>query len=69
MSQNSMKEIGNRSKKSSYTPGTVVWAKVVGYSFWPAMIDEDPDYNTYVWNANTSCSSGVVNIQNWIETY
>lgn len=37
-----------------YYPGMIVWAKITGYSYWPAMIDNDPDFNSYTWPVNSS---------------
>ncbi|XP_055926931.1 zinc finger CW-type PWWP domain protein 1-like [Argiope bruennichi] len=33
--------------EQKYKPGTLVWAKVFGYPYWPAMIEDDPDEGTY----------------------
>ncbi|GFU20480.1 zinc finger CW-type PWWP domain protein 1 [Nephila pilipes] len=32
-----------------YCPGSVVWAKLDGYPWWPAMVDENPDVEEFVW--------------------
>ncbi|KAH9490079.1 hypothetical protein Btru_035171 [Bulinus truncatus] len=32
---------------TKYTLGSVVWAKMDGYPWWPALIDNDPDYEIY----------------------
>ncbi|RUS89336.1 hypothetical protein EGW08_002856 [Elysia chlorotica] len=32
---------------TKFTIGSLVWAKMDGYPWWPGMIEEDPDYNTY----------------------
>ncbi|GBM46496.1 Zinc finger CW-type PWWP domain protein 1 [Araneus ventricosus] len=32
-----------------YSPGSVVWAKLEGYPWWPAMVDEDPDVEEFSW--------------------
>lgn len=32
---------------TQFTPGSVVWAKMAGYPSWPAMVDIDPDFNTF----------------------
>ena len=29
--------------------GTVVWAKMIGYPWWPAILDNDPDYDSFYW--------------------
>ncbi|VEN47825.1 unnamed protein product [Callosobruchus maculatus] len=34
---------------SLYDLGTVVWAKIEGYPWWPAMVDDDPDFGTHIW--------------------
>ncbi|CAH1987558.1 unnamed protein product [Acanthoscelides obtectus] len=36
-------------ENSLYDIGTVVWAKIDGYPWWPAMVDEDPDFDTHIW--------------------
>lgn len=33
---------------SSYTEGSLVWAKIDGYPWWPAMVEIDPDLNAFV---------------------
>ncbi|CAH3196378.1 unnamed protein product, partial [Porites evermanni] len=41
-----------------YTPypsGAIVWAKMVGYPWWPAMMEDDPDYGYY-------CETGEDNV-------
>ncbi|CAI9740683.1 hepatoma-derived growth factor-related protein 2 isoform X3 [Octopus vulgaris] len=30
-----------------YTEGSLVWARVEGYPWWPAMVEIDPDYTSY----------------------
>jgi len=37
-----------------YSRGDIVWAKINGYSFWPAMIDDDPDYKVCFWPEDAS---------------
>lgn len=32
-----------------YNRGSVVWAKIAGYSHWPGLIDDDPDEKSYFW--------------------
>ncbi|XP_055865201.1 putative autophagy-related protein 11 isoform X1 [Biomphalaria glabrata] len=32
---------------TKYTLGSIVWVKMDGYPWWPAMIDNDPDYQVY----------------------
>ncbi|KAF8763350.1 Zinc finger CW-type PWWP domain protein 1 like protein [Argiope bruennichi] len=32
-----------------YAPGSVVWAKLEGYPWWPAMVDGNPDTDEYAW--------------------
>nr|CAI5826901.1 unnamed protein product [Callosobruchus analis] len=36
-------------ENSLYDLGTVVWAKIGGYPWWPAMVDDDPDFETHIW--------------------
>lgn len=33
--------------ENKYNAGSVVFAKVVGYPWWPAMVQDDPKYMTY----------------------
>ncbi|XP_030764207.1 MATH and LRR domain-containing protein PFE0570w-like [Sitophilus oryzae] len=32
-----------------FNAGSIVWAKLEGYPWWPAMIDDDPDFKSYFW--------------------
>ncbi|GFQ72562.1 zinc finger CW-type PWWP domain protein 1 [Trichonephila clavata] len=32
-----------------YCPGSVVWAKLQGYPWWPGMVDENPDVEEFEW--------------------
>lgn len=32
-----------------YTAGSVVWARLTGWPWWPAMVDDDPDTEQYYW--------------------
>ncbi|CAG9829134.1 unnamed protein product [Diabrotica balteata] len=32
-----------------YNSGSVVWAKIEGYPWWPAMVEDDPDIEDYYW--------------------
>nr|CAD7444053.1 unnamed protein product [Timema bartmani] len=32
-----------------YTAGSIVWGHVVGYPWWPAIVDDDPDILQYYW--------------------
>lgn len=34
---------------NAYTAGSVVWGKVSGYPWWPAMIDDDPEISCFYW--------------------
>lgn len=34
---------------NSFTAGSVAWARVPGYPWWPAMVDDDPDLAQYYW--------------------
>lgn len=34
---------------NKFTAGSVVWARVDGYPWWPAMVDDDPDLAQYYW--------------------
>ncbi|XP_071515847.1 uncharacterized protein [Panulirus ornatus] len=34
---------------NDYVMGSVVWARVPGTAWWPAMVDIDPDYMVYFW--------------------
>ena len=33
---------------NSYTEGSIVWAKLDGYPWWPAMVEVDPDMKAFV---------------------
>ncbi|KAF6040968.1 ZCWPW1 [Bugula neritina] len=33
---------------NTYTEGSVVWARVVGYPWWPAIVEVDPDMEAFV---------------------
>ncbi|XP_023030201.1 uncharacterized protein [Leptinotarsa decemlineata] len=32
-----------------YNAGSIVWAKIGSYPWWPAMVEDDPDFETYFW--------------------
>lgn len=32
-----------------YNAGSLVWARLDGYPWWPAMVDICPDYELYYW--------------------
>ncbi|CAH0555932.1 unnamed protein product [Brassicogethes aeneus] len=34
---------------SLYNAGSIVWARIDGFPWWPAMVDEDPDFKSYYW--------------------
>lgn len=34
---------------NKFTAGSLVWAKVYTYPWWPAMVDDDPDTEQYYW--------------------
>lgn len=33
----------------AFTVGSIVWAKLPGYPHWPAIVDDDPDTETFFW--------------------
>ncbi|KAJ8952142.1 hypothetical protein NQ318_018478 [Aromia moschata] len=37
-----------------YNAGSVVWAKMDGYPWWPAMVEDDPDVEDYFWLEDNS---------------
>lgn len=34
---------------NKYSPGSIVWAKLSGYPWWPAMVEDDPDLEQFYW--------------------
>lgn len=34
---------------NQFNAGSIVWARVSGYPWWPAMVDDDPDTEQYYW--------------------
>lgn len=34
---------------NKYSPGSLVWAKLSGYPWWPAMVEDDPDLEQFYW--------------------
>ena len=32
-----------------FTVGSLVWATVLGFPAWPAMVDDDPDTGSFFW--------------------
>ncbi|XP_076321847.1 uncharacterized protein LOC143231121 [Tachypleus tridentatus] len=34
---------------TKFTAGSVVWAKIDGYPWWPAMVEDDPDVESFFW--------------------
>lgn len=32
-----------------YNAGSIVWGKVDGYPWWPAMVEDDPDVEEHFW--------------------
>ncbi|KAE8737523.1 hypothetical protein FOCC_FOCC017010 [Frankliniella occidentalis] len=34
---------------SEYSPGSLVWARLSGYPWWPAMVEDDPDLECFFW--------------------
>eukprot|EP00794_Sanderia_malayensis_P015185 gene15185-16747_t len=43
-------EVNEDSCYTHHKPGNIFWAKVNGYPWWPCIIENDPDYNTFYWN-------------------
>lgn len=35
--------------KNLYNAGSVVWGRVEGYPWWPALVEDDPDIENYFW--------------------
>lgn len=55
--------------KSKYEKGAVVWAKIDGYSFWPAIVDDDPDVQLHFWvEPLMSKSDWAENLSDWKKT-
>ncbi|XP_065060700.1 zinc finger CW-type PWWP domain protein 1-like [Rhopilema esculentum] len=42
---------------TDHEPGMVLWGKVPGYPWWPCMVDNDPDIETFYWNEADESSS------------
>ncbi|XP_038062281.1 hepatoma-derived growth factor-related protein 2-like [Patiria miniata] len=38
---------------TKFTEGSIVWAKMQGFPWWPAMVEEDPDTGTYLEQEDT----------------
>ncbi|XP_057664052.1 zinc finger CW-type PWWP domain protein 1-like [Diorhabda carinulata] len=38
---------------NKYNAGSIVWAKIEGYPWWPAMVEDDPDIGDYFWLEDT----------------
>jgi hypothetical protein len=32
-----------------YTAGSIVWGRLAGFPWWPAIVDDDPDTEQYYW--------------------
>ncbi|GJQ75571.1 hypothetical protein Trydic_g17652 [Trypoxylus dichotomus] len=47
---------------NTYHAGSIVWAKLDGYPWWPAMIDDDPDTEMYYWLDEYSCIPTYYNV-------
>lgn len=41
-----------------YNAGSIVWARVAGYPWWPALVEDDPDLEQYFW-LEENCESPV----------
>ncbi len=35
--------------ENRFTVGSVVWAKLMGYPWWPALVDDDPNVEMFFW--------------------
>ncbi|XP_060528655.1 zinc finger CW-type PWWP domain protein 1-like [Cylas formicarius] len=35
--------------RNKFNAGSIVWAKMEGYPWWPAMVEDDPDIEDYYW--------------------
>lgn len=35
--------------QNCYNSGSVVWARIDGFPWWPAMVEDDPDFEVYYW--------------------
>ncbi len=45
---------GDDMVETSYSLGSVVWAKLRGFPWWPALVDDDPDTNEFFWTNDFS---------------
>ncbi len=43
------REDEDRFVECKFTVGSVVWAKLCGFSWWPALVDDDPDTEMFFW--------------------
>lgn len=41
-----------------YNAGSIVWGKVDGFPWWPAMVEDDPDVEEHFW-LEENCSTPV----------
>ena len=41
--------LSSRMVETQFTVGSLVWAKLEGWSAWPAMVDDDPDTGAFFW--------------------
>jgi len=49
----------------SFTVGSIVWAKVPGDLWWPAMVDDDPDTEDFYWTDDLEDHFSVMLIPSW----
>jgi len=66
--EQSIKEVGDKLEafvECNYTVGSVVWARVVGHAWWPAMVDDDPDTEEFFWTDDTEDHFSVMVIPAW----
>ncbi|XP_050305024.1 zinc finger CW-type PWWP domain protein 1-like [Anthonomus grandis grandis] len=48
--------------RNEYNAGSLVWAKLDGYPWWPAMVDDSPEEEDYFWLGSDNLTPGWYNV-------